>query len=85
MDRDYYKPVIINGAFSNYYIQYESKGNKDKISTVDEYLDIIRHYLADIINDHKTQSEWNIQLTIAINFISSKPDSSVSCMQKVIM
>ena len=32
-------------------------------------------YLVDIINDHKTQSEWKIQLTTAINFISSKPDS----------
>ena len=28
-----------------------------------------------MINDHKTQSKWKIQLTAAINFISSKPDS----------
>ena len=28
-----------------------------------------------MINDHKTQSEWKIQLTMALNFISSKPDS----------
>ena len=26
-------------------------------------------------NKHKTQSEWKTQLTMAINFISSKPDS----------
>ena len=43
--------------------------------TIDEYLGIIRSYLVDIINDHKIQSEWKMQLTIAINFISSKPDS----------
>ena len=60
--------------------------------TVNEYLDIIRPYLRDIINDHKTQGEWRIhsdntiikrktqsaleiQLTITINFNSSKPDS----------
>ena len=36
---------------------------------------MIRTYLVDVINDHKTQSEWKIQLTAAINFISSKPDS----------
>ena len=36
----------------------------------------MRPYLVDIINYHKTQSEWKIQLTIAINFISSKPDSN---------
>ena len=48
-----------------------SRGNKDTILTVDEYLDIIRLYLRDMINDHKTQSEWKIQLTMAINFTSS--------------
>ena len=36
---------------------------------------MIRPYLVDIINDHKTQSEWKIQLTVAINFVSTKPDS----------
>ena len=36
---------------------------------------MIRPYLADVINDHKNQSEWKIQLTVAINFISSKADS----------
>ena len=45
---DYYKPIIVNGAFSNNYIQYESKGDKDKILTVNEYLDMTRPYLADI-------------------------------------
>ena len=28
-----------------------------------------------MINDHKTQSEWKIQLTMAINFIFSKKNS----------
>ena len=37
-----------------------------------EYLDMIRPYLNGIITDHKTQGEWNIHLTIAIKFISSK-------------
>ena len=71
---DYYKPIIVNGAFNNNYIQYESKGDKDKILTISEYLDMIRPYLLDMINDHKNQSEWKIQLSAAINFISSKPD-----------
>ena len=76
MDRDYYKPVIINGAFNNKYIQYRSKGNNDKIVTVHKYLDIMWPYLRDIKNDHKIKSEWKMQLAIAINFISSKLDSS---------
>ena len=60
IDEDYYKPVITNGAFNNNYIQYESKGNKDKMLTPSEYLDMIRPYLSDIINDHKAQVEWRI-------------------------
>ena len=72
---DYYKPIILNSAFNDNYIQYESKGDKDKILTIIEYLNMIRPYLVDMINDHKTQSEWKIQLTAEINFISSKPDS----------
>ena len=53
----YYKPIITNSAFNNNYIQCESKGNKDKILTVNEYLDMVRPYLSDIINEHKTQNE----------------------------
>ena len=60
IDEDFYKPIITNGAFNNNYIQYESKGNKGQIFTPSEYPDIIRPYLSDIINDHKTQGEWRI-------------------------
>ena len=31
IDEDYYKPMITKGAFNNNYIQYESKGDKEKI------------------------------------------------------
>ena len=75
IDKDYYKPIIVNTAFNNNYIKYESKGDKDKILTISEYLDMIRSYLVGMTNDHKTKSEWEIQLTIMISFISSKPDS----------
>ena len=33
-----------------------------------------------MINDHKTQSEWKIQLRAAINFISYQPDSDETCI-----
>ena len=45
-------------AFNNNYIEYESKGDKNKNLSPEEYFDIIRPYLSDMINDHKTQSEW---------------------------
>ena len=75
ISEDYYKPIIVNSYFNNNYIQYESKGDKDKILTIRKYLNMIRPYLVNMINVHKNQSEWKIQLTMAINFISSKPDS----------
>ena len=97
IDEDYYKPIIVNGAFNNNYIQYESKGNKGQILTPSEYLDMITHYLSGIINDHKTQgefrihsgntirehkiqSEWKIELTMTINFISSKDSDETPTM-----
>ena len=54
IDEDYYKPIITNSAFNSNYIEYESKGDKDKILLIKEYLDMIRPYLSNIINDHKT-------------------------------
>ena len=33
---------------------------------------MIRPYLRDMINDHKTRREWKIQLTMEINYICSK-------------
>ena len=41
---------------------------------------MIRPYLSDMINDHKTQSEWKIQLTMQINFISSKDSEETRTM-----
>ena len=54
------KAIITNSAFNNNYIQYESKGYKDKNLSIKEYLDMIRPYLSNIINDHKTHGEWRI-------------------------
>ena len=42
IDEDYCRPMITNCAFNNNYIQYESKGNKVKILTPSEHLDMIR-------------------------------------------
>ena len=57
-NKDYYKLIKTNDAFNSNYIEYESKGDKNKTLSVKEYLNMIRSYLRDIINDHKTQGEW---------------------------
>ena len=97
IDEDYYKPIIARGAFNSSYIQCESKRSKGKNLSIKEYLNMIKPYLSDIINDHKTRdlvryhsgnktwleetsSEWKIQLTMVINFISSKDSDEARTM-----
>ena len=46
----------------------------------EECLNIIRSYLSDLINDHKTQNEWKIELTMQINFISSEDSDETRTM-----
>ena len=52
-DEDYYKPIKTKSTFNNNYIEYESRGDKDKNVLPEDYLDIIRAYLRDMINNHK--------------------------------
>ena len=63
---------------SRNYIGFESNRDRNKALSIKEYLNKIRPYLRFIINDLKKSDTWKIeltwksQLTIAINFISSK-------------
>ena len=66
---DDYKPIETYETFDNSYVEYQSEGNKDKILSIKEYLNMIRPYLSDIINNHK--DEWKIQLSMRNNFIHS--------------
>ena len=60
----YYKPILVETAFkedeedeSGYkigYKLYESRGDKDKTSSAEQYLIKINPYLCDLINEHKT-------------------------------
>ena len=54
----------------------------DKILSIKEHLNMVNPYLSDIINDHKTQGEWEIQLTMEISFISSKDSDEICTMCK---
>ena len=53
ISEDYYKPIKTKGTFNNNYIEYKSRGDKDKILSVREYLYMIMPYLEDMINNHK--------------------------------
>ena len=70
----------IGNAFSINCSEYKSNVGKGKILSLNDKLDVIRQYLSHTINDHKTQGEWKIQLTMAINFISSKDSEEIRTM-----
>ena len=73
INKDYYQPKLNKSGYNNNYIEYKSEG--DKLSTIEEYLDLIKPYLKELINNHKKKGEWKIQLTTQINFISLRPGS----------
>ena len=59
-NEDPYGPIEIKSAFNGSYIQYESIGDRDTKLLLDEYLNIIRPDLRDMIDDHKARGEWKI-------------------------
>ena len=62
-EEDYYEPIKTVQAFDDNYIKYESRGKKDSKLSLYEYLNIIRLYLRDMI-DNKALGGWKIQLII---------------------
>ena len=59
----FYKPKVVSNFCNNNYIGYESRGDRKRNLSLDEYLNQIKPYLRNIIID---------QLAITINIISSK-------------
>ena len=83
-EKDYYKPVRVGNFWSNNYIEYESNRDRNKTLSVQEYLIETRTYLKYIIIDLKKSDTWNVQLTVAINFISSEDNEEESVMTVLI-
>ena len=69
-EEDYYEPREVKSAFDGEYTLYESRGDKDNKLAIYEYFDIIRPYLRDMIDSHKTRGKWKIELTMRIIFVS---------------
>ena len=55
--KNYYKPIRNKGAFNDDYVEYESRGDRYKSLLPENYLDLIRPFLRDIINNYKTHGE----------------------------
>ena len=70
-DEDHYcKPIRTSNDFSSNFIKHESNSDKNKSLSLKEYLNKIRPYLSNMINDLKTQGEWKIESRMEINFMS---------------
>ena len=50
---NYYEPRKTKGAFGDNYVEYESNGDIDEVSSIEGYLNKVEPYLIDIINEHK--------------------------------
>ena len=58
-DKDYYKPIRSDVGFDgriNDYIEYMSRDDRYENLSPEEYLDMIRPYLRDLINYHKPKT-----------------------------
>ena len=58
----------------------KSNDDKNKHLSLKQYLNKIKPYLKDIIIDLQKSSTWNIQLIVAINFISTKDNDKEQVM-----
>ena len=68
----HYKPVRVGNFWSNNYIEYGSKGDRNKTLWVKEDINEIKPYLQGIINNLKKFNTKKFKLAIAINIYSSK-------------
>ena len=66
-----YEPILIKTGFDNNYLEYMSNGNNSL--SFNEYLELIKPYLNDLINVYKAKGEWKLQLSAEISFVSQKP------------
>ena len=75
---DYYKPIFVKSSHKGNYKHYESNGDIEKKLSVYQYLNKIRPYLHNLINDHRiVRSVWKIQINMHVNFISSRDTGEI--------
>ena len=62
--KNLFEPVRVNNFLSNDYIEYKSNGDKNRILSVEEYLDKVIPCLKDIVNDLKKSDTWKVRLKV---------------------
>ena len=73
-ENDFYKPILVKSFLNKGYKEYESREDKNKPLSIEEYLNMIIPYLKELINNHKAiengSREWKIQLNANIKNFS---------------
>ena len=69
-----YEAILIRTGFDSNYLEYMSNGSNSL--SFDEYSELIRPYLGDLINVYKSKGEWKLKLSAEISFVSQKPYSN---------
>ena len=64
-----YEPVLIKSGFDNNYLEYLSNSNNSL--SFNEYLELIKPYLYDLINVYKAKGEWKLQFSVEISRIQN--------------
>ena len=59
-EKNYYKLLRVSYSWNNNNLEYESNDDRNKTLSVEEYLNKIRSYLKDIINNLKKCDTWEI-------------------------
>ena len=80
-EKDHYEPRRVWNFWNKNYIRYRSSDDRNKNLSVKEHLDKIKPCLRDIIINPEKSDIWKIQLTVAINFNSSKDVDGEFVMQ----
>ena len=65
-----YDPLLIKSGFDNNYLEYMSNGQNSL--SFNEYLELIKPYLNDLINVYKAKGEWKLQISAEISFFFTK-------------
>ena len=66
------KSKRVNHFWKYNHTEYDSNGDKNRNLSLDKYLHKTEPYLRNMIIDLQNFDKWKTQLTISINFISSK-------------
>ena len=72
---------MVKSSCNETYKYYESRGDKEKKLSIEQYLEMIKSCLSDLINENKavetSSNEWKIQINMDVDFGSSNDTGEI--------